>query len=239
MGLTRRQRDLLKMAPPTGVAGHRRRAMIAAGPAIPDSVIEDFERDNPISDYVGDTNDFAETQTDVIQGDYALKYDDPGSGGPIIHTDFTVEGAPPQRGDTVAFLRHGGGLTGALLLDADEWTNNTQISGYYFRENNDDLEIWRVDDGSLTSLGTDAITGGHPNDWTDIEVSVDGNNITADLYKIDATPDDFTFQDREDSPSASVTVEDATYNWGRYGWRIGESETVDPANDYLRVMDRA
>lgn len=208
--------------------------------AVFDRVVEDFERTDPLTDYLGSTSGWSVTTTDVIEGDRALAQDG-ASGGNIIHTNNSVEGDAPQRGEVVACLRRSDSndddnATGFLLLDDAEWTNNSELSGYYIRHFDGNFQLFRVDNESLTELDSTAIDGGDPNGWADIEVISDGDDLTGEFYNVDSSVEFEQEESRESSPSATLTVTDGTYNWGRYGFRAPLTGSIIPTNDYLRVV---
>ena len=214
--------------------------MVEIGSAIPDRVVEDWERSSPLNDYIGDTSGWSITTTDVIEGDQALAQDG-ATGGDIIHTNNSIEGSPPQRGENVACLRRAddnddSDATGFLLLDDDEWMDNNELSGYYPRHQDGDLQLFRLDDGSLTLLDSAAIDGGDPNDWADIEVIPDGEDLTVNFYLLDSSIDFEQEESRDDDPAASLTVTDGSYGWGRTGYRAPAGGNINPSNDYLRVL---
>ena len=71
---------------------------------IPDSVVEDFERDDPLDDYDGDTEDYS-TTSDAIQGSTSIS--STGDSGEAIQLVDVVVDSLPEKGDEFSYLVEG------------------------------------------------------------------------------------------------------------------------------------
>lgn len=237
MGLTRRQRDLLKMAPPTGVAGHRRRAMFAAGPAIPDSVVDNFE-DEPggvygegqdISDfYSGATGAYDRITEDKFEGEKSL-FSDSNSTDEIVSTPGDGLNRYPERGDTIVWnLQAETDSDPSLLFGA------SGVDNYYdaqYRVNGNEIRIRKVENGSIVDLNNTSVSP-QTNEWLEAELEwTEGDQLTFKVFTLDTNGD-------RDTELGSVQATDSTFQDNR---GVGYGSFTDTGGrgvwfDNVRVM---
>lgn len=72
--------------------------------AIPDSVVEDFERDNPLNDWELNTGEWNLETNEPLEGDQSIETGSEARSGSTIRLTSSQTGRMPEIGDTVSFL---------------------------------------------------------------------------------------------------------------------------------------
>ena len=210
---------------------------VEAGPAIPDSVVDNFEDAN-ISEYTGDTASFSTTTTNVIEGTYALEANSPADNDRI--TSESGLNNYPSKGDIFSAVVRDPGIWPILLYG---WGGE---SGYGIRlpTSSNEFNIFRFDDSKTpTTLNTVSATLSE-NVYYEVEIEWhDGTGAEADnthvvnLYDIDDTSNP-PF-DRI-SKIATGTVTDSTYS-ANTGVGVGlrfASSSNDTLVDYYTIREQ-
>ena len=173
---------------------------------IPDAVVEDFERSNPLDDYSGDLTNYSVQSTTTFEGDNALIGEN--RAGEIISTSGLD--AYPQAGEIFSYrTRIQGDRPISVGLFGVQDTDN--YYGAYI--NKDELRLLKDElggalDDSAISIATDI--------WYLIRVywDVDGNDeITVELWE-----DEPINERGEGTLVDSVTATDAEYKTGGIGF---------------------
>lgn len=190
---------------------------LSAASSIPPAeggLIEGFEHNDYANEYSGDTADFNIASDDPRTGTYHLDSD---GGESMIFRD-TADGEMYQTHEYTARFHQFGGTTAGLCLFVDPATTGfSDMDGYIAAIDfgfSDEIEMFRVDAGTKTSLGSTALAGQNTKpDWNDLVVSFDTNgDWSVDYYEEGAT-----------SPTASLSGNDSTYTSGKYGWYSAQS----------------
>ena len=189
--------------------------------AIPDSVVEDFERGN-LDPYKGDTGNYNIETNEVIQGDNSLEFDIGTQG----HRIYSLPGDGleyyPVDEDTIRWLVYTDGdiQLPSLLTNVEETTD--EINAYAYEVvPGDRLTIRRLDDefSSSTKLAR-SDDAGTADTWYWAQRSpIDDGEHTLSLHEVDETP--ITEDNVEESfgdQLDSVSTTDLTY--------VGEGEGV-------------
>jgi len=158
------------------------------GPAIPDSVVEDFERDEPLDDWYGNTSEWSTTATDPLEGDKSAVLDGDSQSGSLIALDESQTGRLPERGDRFSFLLH--------MTDTHEFNfefgrpeDDTGLAEGYkiqIRPYQEDLRLQRNGLDASTSINNDDYVG------ETVEVEIDWGDPT-----IAATTFEFNVNEQE------------------------------------------
>ena len=207
--------------------------------AIPDSVVEDFERENPLDDYGGDVGDFSITQTNPFEGDNALFVQD-NDGVSIAST--TGLDTYPQRGDVFSCrLRVENTTPNAYIMWAtQEEVGASSSTGYAMAIalTNDTFRLTRFDDGSRTIIDTTDVSDGIPKDeYLTCRVTNwdDSGNIAAELMQGEEIG-----QEQEGTELATVSATDTNYTSGGIGFFFDANFGSDGAgrHDYYIIEER-
>jgi len=171
-------------------------------------VLEDFERDSPFDDYVGDTGAFDVVTSPVYRETHALDYTTTGSDRLVLRKDPSpnvVRGGEYR----VHMYAHSTGNYGKLYFLADG-TGFDDVSGYAVEYDTatgitPEFKLLRFDAGDLSvisSTGIDPRIG----EWVTIDLSVGTEQLSASLRAADG------------SRMGSVRAYDDTYTSGVYGF---------------------
>jgi len=183
---------------------------------IPDSVVDDYERGN-LDPYTAiGTDGFSVTQTNVIEGEYAVKIETSEA------SDFGIISEPgdglddyPDEEDTLAFIIRdpGEGWPGVLF--------NAQIDGgeadtfAFLVQDNDDLRLYRYESWSGGTDGRTEITTSSVNVssntwyWGEVDMADEEGNIEGRLFELDETEfENENFVDAKGSELGSVSATD-------------------------------
>ena len=229
----------------SGLRGSLRNVSVGID-AIPDSVVDDFERGD-LDPYSGDLGSFGVTQTNVPEGDFALEIDD-ASAEEVIYSE-PDDGLDyyPQKGDVFV----------CLLKDPDEdyrpkffWglSNNGGVSGYSVRLAPDSggIRISEWDDGSQSTIADTSIN--HDGDtwywmeveWHDGSADDPEDEIVATLYDVDVSKieDDPAEARGNELGSTSVNDDNHANNRG-VGFGVGSTgdATGSMADWYVKLFD--
>ena len=204
--------------------------------ATPDSVVENFERSDPIDDYSGNTEDASVETTDTIEGDQSLQWGS-SDGGNEIHTDFSVDGPTPSKGDVFSVLyKDQGGKPGFYFASKD----GNGISTMYGMEGN------APQDGSTINFQKNASTqteGSWDTDASDGDVYElvfvwhDGNYDKAeDTLEFEAFEWDVDNWERGPSASDNLTFSDSDHIGNpEYGFYSGDDSTSNRVYDFVVI----
>ena len=181
------------------------------------TVVEDFERDDPLADYGGLVENF-EVTDDAYEGEQAI-INDSGDFAGINSTEGLD--VYPERGDNVHFYFKNSGADNFLSANLFSQEDEDNPQRYAFGISAaDGFTFWRNDDDGLEALATEELLAAFQTDgWyrLEIETSTDDDMIVATLY-----------DDEEDSDLATLEVEDDTFDSGGIGFRSqGEGEVFD------------
>ncbi len=223
------RRDYLKSTATAVGAGAIGSGIVATeGSAAPSStdaatVIEDFERTDPLAAYGAATDSFSVTTSTVYEGSRAL-VNDGGNYASVVST--TGLDAYPSRGDEITywFDNAADDNFAALHFFAQSETDNPQ--GYTVGiSDRGGWRLWR-NDGSISQIGQADLPASEQIDgWYRVEISTDDTTIYADLY-----------DDSTDELLASLQVDDATFDSGGIGFRsAGSGEVWDYAVQQRQV----
>ena len=222
----------------SGLRGSLRNVSVGID-AILDSVVDNFETGD-ITRYSGDTGDFSVSESNVVEGTFALEGDAP-SGGAAVVSDDPVDGEDFKKGRIVSFLAYdpdsgGDGREPTFLfgwegLDVD----NDGGYGLFIGTGNEFMQLQRHDDGyediNATVLDEDEDVTDVGDEWVEVEIEWhDGtgeepdNTIKCTAYEIDQS----TLE--RQSEIGSVSAQDSTYqNETNFGWATrtsASSETI-------------
>ena len=179
-------------------------------------VIEDFERDNPLADYGGSTDQFGTTGS-AYEGSGALENASGDFGGVNSTSDLNHY---PERGDDfeVYFDNASGDNFAAVNFFAQAEEDDPDRYSVGLSGASGDLTFWRTSGGDIDTLDS-ASPSDTTSGWYRVEVSTDSSSITADLY-----------DDSSDDHLASVSTGDSTFDSGGIGFRsAGNGEVFDYA----------
>ena len=206
------------------------------GGALPEPpVIEDFERDNPLAEYGGETGLFGTTSS-AYEGSQAL-VNDSGSFGGVNSTSGL--NSYPERGDTidVHFNNASENNFVAFNLFSQSETDNADRYAIGLSGVSGDLTLWKTESGDIDTLDS-ASPSSTTSGWYRLEVSTDASTITANLY-----------DDSSDAQLASVSTSDTTFSSGGIGFRsagngevfdyVVESDAPDPGPTVVEDFERA
>ncbi len=187
------------------------------------TVVEDFERTDPLAEY-GGRESLYRTTSAAYEGSTAL-INDGGSYGSLVSTSGL--GTYPERGDDVT----------CYFDNADD---DNFMAVHLFAQSETDVpdsyavglggaggwRIWRLQDGSTDVIASqDLSTSEQIDGWYRAEIQTDSTTIYADLY-----------DDATDELLASIQADDTTYTSGGIGFRSrGNGEVWD----YVTHVDQA
>jgi len=229
--------------------GGPRSGIVGSGVAIPGNVVDNFESADSepfgiyesgqsISDYYKlDTADYSRTQTDAIEGSFALNYSGAATTRLLSEPGDGLN-RYPQKGDVVSCLMRdldnqvpsfllGGGLT------------NSSLDSYYFQIGDvNRLRIGRFDEGSNNTLANNDSVTIDQGEWYDCEVewhdgtgSEPDNTFVFTVYTID------TGDLSRTGTAGTLSVSDATHASNR-GSGFANQATAGVGGtyfDFLRV----
>ena len=178
------------------------------------TVVEDFERSSPLSEYGGETGLF-DTTGSAYEGEQALENDSGSFGG--VNSTSGLD-TYPERGDEVhAYFDNAGDenfATFNLFSQAEEDDPDRYsvgISGV-----SGDLTLWKTENGSIDTLDSSSLSD-TTSGWYRVEITTDSSTVSADLYDADS-----------DAHLASVSASDSTFTSGGIGFRsAGNGEVFD------------
>ena len=187
----------------------------AAQPA--GTVVEDFERDDPLADYGGLVENF-EVTDDAYEGEQAI-INDSGDFAGINSTEGLD--VYPERGDDVHFYFKNSGADNFLSVNLFSQEEEDNPHRYAFGISAaDGFTFWRNDEEGLEAVANEELLAAFQTDgWyrMEIETSTDDDTIVATLY-----------DDAEDTDLAQLEIEDDTFDSGGIGFRSqGEGEVFD------------
>lgn len=179
------------------------------------TVVEDFERSDPLAEYGGRTDLFGTTSSGY-EGSQAL-VNDGGDFGSVASTSGLSN--YPERGDEVHVHFDNAGDDNFLAFhlfaqsetdNPDSYSVGISAAGAW--------RMWRHDGGDLTQLASEDLPSSEQiSGWYRAEISSDSSTVYADLY--DAGSDDLL---------ASIQADDTTYTSGGIGFRsAGNGEVFD------------
>ena len=168
-------------------------------------VIEDFERDSPLADYGGDTDQFTMTGS-AYEGDAALENASGDFGG--VNSTSGLD-TYPERGDEFeVYLDNAGEENFAAVnffAQAEAATPDRYSVG--LSGVSGDFTLWKTEGGDIDTLDSSA-----PSDtasgWYRIEISTDSSTVSADLY-----------DEGSGVHLASVSASDSAHSSGGIGFR--------------------
>lgn len=182
-------------------------------------VLEDFEREDPLADYGGDTDDIELQSDDVYHGEQAIRNDSGGYAG-IAHTEGHRENLLPSRGDEVHFYFKNARRQNFLTFHLFAQDQEDDPDGYTIGISGSQpaFILWVVEDGNLEVIDSadfgfyDQIDG-----WYRAEVRTDNTTVYTDLY-----------DDEADQLLVSLEAADTTFGQGGIGFRSeGNGEIWD------------
>ena len=211
---------------------------VSVGSAIPDSVVDDFERDN-LNPY-DQTGNWATTQNNVIEGDHALEVaTDSGAswGEDALISDSGLD-SYPQKGDVIAaLLRSTGDNRVGFTFGAAGTGSNIDYYAPTISSQND-FRIGKVSNNSFSNIETTTQTIAD-GEWYDLEVEWhDGsgdkpdNEIVARLFEVDEIA-----LERDGAAIAEIQTNDPDFaaNTG-VGWHELTGNADGTMGDLYRVM---
>ena len=199
-------------------------------------VIEDFERENPLADYGGETGLFSLTSSPTYEGSSALVNDSGSFGGVNSTSGLSTY---PERGDEVhAYFNNASGDNFvAFNLFSQAEADNPDRYSVGLSGVTGDFTLWKTENGSVDTLDSSAPSS-TTSGWYRVEVSTDSSTVSADLY-----------DDSSDTLLASVSASDSAFSSGGIGFRsAGNGEVFDyavfededgPAYDVVEDFERA
>jgi len=188
----------------------------SSAPDIPQAIVDDFE-DNDLTEW-SDTSNIQITSTTALEGTYSLEI----TGRLDSNRPYSLSGDGldyyPQKGDKFSAL---------LWQDSNDtlpgycWgvdTNTNGLNGYsvIHHPNNNEIVIYRLDDGSLTQIFRPSVTLStnqtyeYEIQWHDGSGSQSDNTIEVTIYETDETAD-LTSNLGRASEIYNDTVTDSTY----------------------------
>ena len=198
--------------------------------AIPDSVVEDFERTNPLDDYFGDVGDFDVVDSDPIEGDKTLETDR-GAGQEIISTSGLSD--YPQRGDVFSCLIMATDSRGGpeVIFGASDVDNFYDVRT---EPGSDNIRLAVTEGGSRTTLDS-ASPSLDVGEVYDVGITWSENNdIDVSLYDWDET------EFERGSALASLSANDDTHaSESGIGFRTAGNDGQDPNRwDWYVIRDK-
>ena len=190
-------------------------------------VIDDFSSGD-LTAYSGDLDEFDVVSDPVFQGDFSLELTNLDGNDPYISSTDGLN-AYPQQGDVFEArfkFRSDSDLDQLSYFYAVQEESATR-TGYYtrIRDDADEIEFLRADNGSLTSLASSS-TDVPKDEWLRLETEwlADGtHNVT--LY------------DESSMELSSLSVNDDTYVSGGFAWHISRGEGPNHA-DAAQITSR-
>ena len=194
---------------------------------IPDSVLENFERDDPLDDWEDPENEagnYSITTSNVLEGDRSLEGSDSNF---LIQTDNPFEDLPEQGDDFACLVRPQDGNADASLNFGA--TDSDNLYAAQIRLGNGSFRMFRLVDGSFAELASTSISGVSSGDALDIRVEWQTDDtIQATLYEWD----EGNFE--RAGEVASVSDTDGVFGSGGIGVRALNEQTIF---DLIRYED--
>lgn len=195
--------------------------------AIPDTVVEDFERPDPLDDYTGDTGAFSVHTSDPIEGDQSLE-----SENSNFNHIYTGEREPIPKGKSFSIIYEARTDTSAMDF---AWGSSGVDEGYRARiqVRDDHFELTRrspdttFDDESveLPAQGYELLV-----DWHDGSGSEPDNTMIATLYEFNVD----TFERGVELAQLSAQDDIHASNTGFNLYTYGDSPTEN-IYDYIVI----
>ena len=179
------------------------------------SVVEDFERTDPLAEY-GGADSLFETTSSAYEGSQALVNDSGDYGSAVSTSGLDTY---PERGDT--FEVHFSNASDDNFVGVHFFAQSETDSpdGYVVGiGNSGGWRMWRNEDGTINEVAVaDLPASEQISGWYRAEIITDDSTVYADLY-----------DDAEDELLASLEVDDTTYDSGGIGFRsAGNGEVFD------------
>ena len=177
------------------------------GVEIPDSVVEDWERQSPLDDYEGDVSDFSVIEGDAFEGDnYAT------AEGFSRIASSNLPNIPSPGNQFACRVRKESESTDIAGLCWATQDFDTESLGYEAYVFEDDFRLRRIDGGDQTTLAETTVSI-PANEWLTVLIEwQNGGEITCTLF--DANMDEI----------ATVNANDDTYTSGGVGWVANDGD---------------
>ncbi len=179
------------------------------------TVVEDFERSDPLAAYGGATSLYSTTSASY-EGSQAL-VNDGGAYGSLVST--TGLDAYPDRGDEVHYYFDNAAADNFVAVHLFAQSETDVPDGYSVGISGAGAwRMWRTDSGDNTVIASQDLPASEQIDgWYRAEVRSDSSTVYADLY-----------DDSTDDLLASIQADDTTYSSGGMGFRsAGNGEVWD------------
>lgn len=194
--------------------------------------IDDFENGD-LSNYSGDTANFAVQTNNVYEGTYSLEATSDGAG----YTIYSMSGLNyyPQAGDTFQFQMYttdtdNAGTGGNSLRIGFRWCVQSSSEASFYaamiKPADDDIQLRVSNSGNLTTLASATYEGSnYSGEWLRPWVShaTDGT-ISYDLY------------DSTDALIASCNATDTSFTSGGAGWKVSAAGNATGYLDAAKVI---
>ena len=182
--------------------------------AIPDSAVFHPD-DNDLDNFQGDTGDFSIDSSPALP-DLETGKSINGDGREISSTSG-LDSYPEQGQQFACYLyAESGGPTPAMTWAVQTAGSEDDMYNMFFREDDEELEIRKRENGSSTPLAENTDVGVTDGEWYDLEVDweTDGT-ITGRIYDVDQSTGE------RQSELGSVSATDTTFDSGGAGIRRG------------------
>jgi len=198
------------------------------GPALPDSVVDDFEQYTPggstdLSDnYSGDLSAFDIITDDTLEQDQSLEVNTDGN---VMITSSNLE-TTPSRGDRFSYI-------------VEHRSDNTLFNfrffvddGYYSVKTGTrdgfDFDLLK-DTGDIDSESFNPTQG----QTYEVEIRTDESSIESEIYEFDISS-----QEREQSVAGPISGTDSDYDSGEIAWReVGDGSNRITTIDRLWILE--
>jgi tellurite resistance-related uncharacterized protein len=180
------------------------------------TVVEDFERADPLADYGAATNLYSVTTATVYEGSQAL-VNDGGDFGSAVSTSGL--NSYPSRGDEITYWFDNAADDNFVALHFLAQSETDNPEGYTVGISGQGAwRMWRNVDGSISQIAsTDLPTSDQIDGWYRAEVWTDDTTVYADLY-----------DDSTGNLLASIQADDTSFTSGGIGFRsAGNGEVWD------------
>ena len=195
---------------------------------IPDSVVEDFERDDPLDDYDGDFSNYSIDDQNPLVGSKSLISSEGSSPSVIIWDDHPNA---PSQGDTFSALIEpresttNGRFIWAVSGPQDSYDGYEILLGTSI----DNVWIQKAEDGNISTLAEGDISSISQDQTYEPVVTWESDGtIDVDVYEFDTS--DMTRGDHV----GSVSDTDTDYSSGGIGWG-GSGDSTDVAMDWYVI----
>ena len=180
------------------------------------TVVEDFERSDPLAAYGGEDHLFGVASSPVYQGSQAL-INDGGEFASIVSTSGLDH--YPERGNEITYSFQNAAEDNFVAFHIFAQSETDDPDGYTVGISGQGAwRLWRNVDGGIETIATEDLPASEQTDgWYRAEVWTDDTTVYADLY-----------DDATDELLASVSADDDTYDSGGIGFRsAGNGEIWD------------